>query len=179
MHQSNMFKISVFNIFTDKQEKLQVFLTKFELYIEFNHEKFRFEMNKKLYTVFLLKNAVFNWVNLKLHEFLNKMIKKRNKDKKLIFDDYRKFKEKLQQVFEIVNEKQVTEQCIYILWQNESVIKYSIKFQQIATLTEWNNKFFTSQYYWELKDTIKDEIVRMNKLENLQRIIDTFINIDS
>jgi len=33
------------------------------------------------------------------------MIKKKNKDKELIFDDYEKFKEKLQQIFEIVNEK--------------------------------------------------------------------------
>jgi len=80
-------------------------LTKLKLYIEFNYKKFRFKMNKRLYTVFLLKNAVFNWVDFKLHEFLNKMIKKRNEDKKLIFDDYRKFKEKLWWVFEIVDEK--------------------------------------------------------------------------
>jgi len=52
-------------------------------------------MNKKLYIIFLLKNAVFNWIDLKLHEFLDKTVKKRNKDKKSIFDDYRKFKEKL------------------------------------------------------------------------------------
>jgi len=53
-------------------------------------------MDKELYIVFLLKNAVFNWVNLKLHEFLDKTIKKRNEDKKSIFDDYEKFKEELQ-----------------------------------------------------------------------------------
>jgi len=116
MHQLNMFKILVLNIFTDKQEKLWVFLTKFELYIEFNHKKFRSEMNKKFYTVFLFKNAVFNWVDFKLHEFLDKTVKKRNEDKELIFDNYEKFKEKLQQVFEIVDEKQTVKWCIYILW---------------------------------------------------------------
>jgi len=72
-------------------------------------------MNKELYTVFLLKDAVFNLVDFKLHEFLNKMVKKRNEDKKLIFGDYRKFKEKLQQVFEVVDKKQAAEQCIHIL----------------------------------------------------------------
>jgi len=179
MQHLSIFKILVFNIFTDEWEKLWVFLTKLELYIEFNHKKFKFKMNKKLYIIFLLKNAVFNWVNLKLHEFLDKMIKKRNKDKKSIFDDYRKFKEKLWWVFEVVDKKQAAKQHIHILWQNESVIKYLMKFQQIATLTEWNNKAFTSQYYWELKNTIKDEIVRMNRSENLQRMIDVFINIDS
>jgi len=172
-------KILVLNTFTGEWEKLWAFLTKLKLYIEFNHKKFRFKMNKKLYTVFLLKNAVFNWVDLKLHEFLNKMIKKRNEDKKSIFGDYRKFKEKLWWVFGIVNEKQAAEQCIHILWQNESVIKYSTEFQWIATLTEWDDEALTSQYYWGLKDTIKDEIVRMNRSENLQKMIDAFINIDS
>ena len=128
MYQLNMFKISVLDIFTDKQEKLWVFLIKFELYIRFNHEKFRFKINKKLYTVFLLKNAVFNWINFKLHEFLDKMIKKRNEDKKLIFNDYKKIKKKLWWVFEIINKKWVMKQCIYILWQNESAVKYLTEF---------------------------------------------------
>jgi len=43
------------------------------------------------------------------------MVKKRNEDKKLIFGNYEKFKEELQQVFEIVNEKQAAEQHIHIL----------------------------------------------------------------
>ena len=167
------------DIFTDKQEKLQVFLTKLKLYIEFNHKKFRFKMNKKLYTVFLLKNAVFNWVNLKLHEFLNKTVKQRNKNKELIFDDYEKFKKELWWVFEIVDEKQVTEQCIHILRQDGSVVKYLTEFQQIVALTEWNNETFTLQYYWGLKETIKNEIVQMNRSENLQRMVNIFINIDS
>jgi hypothetical protein len=38
---------------------------------------------------------------------------------------------------------------------------------------------FTLQYYWELKETIKDKIVWMNRSENLQKIINVFINIDS
>jgi len=85
-------------------------------------------MNKKLYIVFLFKNAVFDWVNFKLHEFLNKIIKKKNENKELIFDNYKKFKEKLWQVFEIIDKKQAAEQHIYILWQNKSAVKYSIKF---------------------------------------------------
>ena len=33
-------------------------------------------MNKDLYTIVYFKNAVFNWVNFKLHEFLDKLSKK-------------------------------------------------------------------------------------------------------
>jgi hypothetical protein len=42
-------------------------LIKLELYIEFNQAKFK--MNKGLFTVSYLKNAAFDWVDLKLHEF--------------------------------------------------------------------------------------------------------------
>jgi hypothetical protein len=34
---------------------------------------------------------------------------------------------------------------------------------------KWNDKALTSQYYWGLKNTIKNEIVRMNWSENLQK----------
>jgi len=43
------------------------------------------------------------------------MIKKRNEDKKLIFDNYQKFKEKLQQIFKIINEKQAAKQQLHDL----------------------------------------------------------------
>jgi len=116
MHLAKAFKISVLNIFTDKQKKLWVFLIKLNLYIKFNQNKFKFKMNKKLYAVFLLKDAIFNWVNLKLHEFLDKMIKKKNKNKELIFNNYWKFKKELHQVFRIVNKKKVAKQQLHVLW---------------------------------------------------------------
>ncbi len=52
-------------------------------------------MNKDLYTVVYLKDAAFNWVNLKLHEFLDKSSKKWDTDKELIFSDFKKFKKEL------------------------------------------------------------------------------------
>jgi len=56
----DVLKISTLNAFTDEREKLQAFLIKLELYIEFNQVKFRSEMDKGLFTVSYLKNAAFN-----------------------------------------------------------------------------------------------------------------------
>ncbi len=56
----NVLKVPALNVFTDKRGKLQAFLIKLELYIEFNQAKFRSEMNKGLFTVLYLKNAAFN-----------------------------------------------------------------------------------------------------------------------
>jgi len=56
----NVFKVPTFNAFTGERGKLQAFLIKLELYIEFNQAKFRFKMNKGLFTVLYLKNAAFD-----------------------------------------------------------------------------------------------------------------------
>ncbi len=56
----NVLKVSTFNVFTDERGKLQAFLIKLELYIEFNQAKFRSEMNKDLFTILYLKNAAFD-----------------------------------------------------------------------------------------------------------------------
>jgi len=56
----NVLKIPALNAFTGEREKLQAFLTKLKLYIEFNQAKFRSEMNKGLFTVSYLKDTAFN-----------------------------------------------------------------------------------------------------------------------
>ncbi len=175
----NVLKVSALNAFTDKKEKLWAFLIKLKLYIEFNQVKFRSEMNKGLFTVLYLKNAAFNWVDLKLHEFLNKTSKKWMNNKKFIFDNYKKFKNELQRAFRVVDEKWAAKRWLHILKMNKSAVKYAAEFQWIAALMDWDNDALVLQYYWGLNETIKDKIVRMNWPEELQNMINIFINIDS
>jgi len=166
-------------VFTDEKEKLWAFLIKLKLYIEFNQAKFRFKMNKGLFTVSYLKNAAFNWIDLKLHEFLDKTSKKQMNNKKSIFSNYKKFKNELWRAFKIVDKKQAAERWLHILKINKSAVKYAAEFQWIAALMNWDNDALVLQYYWELNETIKDEIVRMNQPEELQKMINIFININS
>jgi len=172
-------KVPALNVFTDKRGKLWAFLVKLKLYIEFNQAKFRSEMNKGLFIVSYLKNAAFDWIDLKLHKFLNKILKKWMNDKKFIFDDYKKFKNELQRAFRVVDEKWAAERWLHILKMNKSAVKYAAEFQRIAALTDWDDDTLVLQYYWGLNKTIKDEIVKMNQPEELQNMIDIFININS
>jgi len=57
---SNVLKVSAPNAFTGERGKLQAFLAKLKLYIEFNQAKFRSEMDKGLFTVSYLKDAAFD-----------------------------------------------------------------------------------------------------------------------
>ncbi len=93
-------------------------------------------MNKDLYIVVYLKDAVFNWVNFKLHEFLDKSLKKWDINKELIFSDFKKFKKELWKIFRVIDEKRVAEWWFHTLKMNKSAIKYSVKFQHIAALTD-------------------------------------------
>jgi hypothetical protein len=62
---------------------------------------------------------------------------------------------------------------------NKSAVKYAAEFQWIAALMDWDDDALVLQYYWGLNETIKDEIVRMNQPEELQNMINIFININS
>ncbi len=48
------------DVFSSEYRKLQSFLTKLNLYIDFNQKKFNFKMNKDLYMIIYLKDAAFN-----------------------------------------------------------------------------------------------------------------------
>ncbi len=62
---------------------------------------------------------------------------------------------------------------------NKLTVKYAAEFQRIAALMNWDDDALVLQYYWGLNETIKDEITRMNQPEELQDMINTFININS
>jgi len=175
----DVLKVPTPNAFTGERGKLQAFLTKLKLYIGFNQAKFRFKMNKGLFTVLYLKNAAFDWVDPKLHEFLDKTPKKQMNNKKSIFNNYKKFKDELRRAFRVVDEKWAAERRLHILKMNKSAAKYAAEFQQITALMDWDDDALVLQYYWGLNETIKDEIARMNRPEELQNMINTFINIDS
>ncbi len=175
----NVLKVPALNAFTGERGKLWAFLTKLKLYIGFNQVKFRFKMNKGLFTVSYLKDAAFDWVDPKLHEFLDKTPKKWMNNKKFIFSNYKKFKNELWRAFRVVDEKQAAERQLHILKMNKSAVKYAAEFQWIAALMNWDDDTLVSQYYWGLNKTIKDKIARMNQPEELQNMINTFININS
>ncbi len=100
-------------------------------------------------------------------------------NKKFIFSNYKKFKDELQRAFRVVDEKQAAERRLHILKMNKSAAKYAAEFQRIAALMDWDDNALVLQYYWRLNKTIKDEIARMDRPEELQNMINIFININS
>ncbi len=85
----------------------------------------------------------------------------------MIFSNFKKFKKELQKTFKVINEKRAAKQQFYILKMNKSAVKYSVKFQHIVALTNWDDDVLVLQYYWELSEDIKDKIVWRDCLKEL------------
>ncbi len=71
-----------------------------------------------------------------MYKFLNKSLRKCKVNKETIFDDFKKFNKDFWKIFKVINEKRVVKQWFYILKMNKSAVKYSVKFQYIAVLTD-------------------------------------------
>ena len=52
------------------------------------------------------------------------------------------------------------EQELFHLKQTMLAAAYVTEFQQIATKTKWENEALTAKYYKDLKDSVKDKIVK-------------------
>jgi len=85
----------------------------------------------------------------------------------LIFSDFKKFKKELWKTFRVIDEKRAAEWQLYTLKINKSAAKYSVKFQCITVLIDWDDNVLILQYYWELSEDIKDKIVWRDWSEEL------------
>jgi hypothetical protein len=105
-------------------------------------------------------------------------IKKWMNNKKFIFTTIRSSRMSFEEPSSSWQETS-SERWLHILKMNKLTVKYAAEFQWIAALMNWDDDALVLQYYWGLNETIKDEIVRMNWPEELQNMINIFININS
>ncbi len=82
-------------------------------------------------------------------------------------------------MYEDINAKWIIERQLYDIKQSESTFKYITAFQSIAAEIEWNDSTFTAQFYKELKNVIKNEIARTNKLVTLHVMISKTIVLNN
>ena len=52
-------------------------------------------------------------------------------------------------------------------------------FRQIASILNWNDKMYVSLFYWELKNEIKDELVKIEWSNDLDDMIKIAVWIDN
>jgi hypothetical protein len=79
-----------------------------------------------------------------------------------------------------VDEKVLAAQKVRQLYQIGLVSRYTAEFQQIASHLDWDNKALADQFYFGLKDNIKDKIARIsNQPITPMKMIKVAIRIDN
>ena len=105
---------------------------------------------------------------------------KDSKDEKdEMFSNYDKFVNKIIAVFESVDFKKKTEWKLEHLKQKELTLIYMTDFRQIVFILNWDNKVYVSLFYWKLKDEIKNELVKIEWSDNLNKMIKIAVQINN
>ena len=78
-----------------------------------------------------------------------------------MFNNYDKFMNKIITVFESVNLKKEAEWKLEYLKQKKSASIYTADFKQIVSILDWNDETYVSLFYQELKNRIKNELVKI------------------
>jgi len=172
-------KISTLNLYHDDQDKLEAYLVQIKLYIKRHSSQFKFIENKVLFAFIYLRDNAFTWFHHYLTNYLQKKSGKWEEEINMIFRDSQMFKKCLRRVFENIDKKCTVKRQLYNLWQKIFAATYLINFQHIAMNTKWDDAILISQFYQKLQEKVKNEIIRINKLIDLQKIIFRVVIIDN
>jgi len=172
-------KISTLNLYHDDRDKLEAYLVQIKLYIKQHSSQFKFIENKVLFAFIYLKDNAFTWFHHYLMNYLQKKSEKREEEINMIFRDSQMFEKRLRRVFEDIDKKRTAKRQLYNLRQKIFAATYSISFQHIAMNMKWNDAVLISQFYQKLWKKVKNEIARIDRLVDLQKMIFRAMIIDN
>ena len=176
--QINKIKISVPDLFNDERDKLNSFLLQVKLYTRRYRNEFREIKNQIFFAFIYLKEDAFKWFKHFLIDYFFKEEEAREPEIRFIFGISEAFEKRIRRIFEDINQERTAEKQLYDLRQKKSTVNYLISFQHITTNTKWDNAAFISQFYQKLREKIKNEIVKIDRSNDLQKMIikTVFIN---
>ena len=96
-----------------------------------------------------------------------------------IFNQFSDFKKHIQILFEDIDIEWTAEQTLINLQQQESAAIYAAEFQRIAFKTEWEDVLLITQFYRELKNSIKNDIMKAEWSDILQVMIWLTVQINN
>ena len=78
-----------------------------------------------------------------------------------MFSSYSKLMNKIMTAFESVNSKREIKYKLEHLKQKKFVSDYAADFRQIIFILDWNDEAYVSLFYQELKNEVKNELVKI------------------
>ena len=178
LNSKSLIKISTSNLYYEDRDKLDAFLIQVNVYVR-AHKKLSSFHDKILFAFSYFRKDVFKWFKSLLKDHLKNKSEDQEDETNRVFEDLSNFDQAIRRMYEDIDAKWIVEWQLYDIKQSESAFKYIAAFQSIAAEIEWNDSTLTAQFYKELKNVIKNEITRMNKLTTLHAMISKTIVLNN
>ena len=129
-----------------------------------------------------LKSTMFNQIKMYIKDYLKNYLSNddlQNKETQKLFDNFEIYKACLEIMFSNIEQEQIVERVLFQLKQQGLVTQYQAKFQQYIAQTNQNKVVLKVQFYYKLKDIVKNKLSRIEQLETLAKLIEIAIKIDN
>jgi hypothetical protein len=173
------FKVASPDLYYGDRKKLRQFLQQVKLNFLFHPESVNTEEKKVVYASTYLRGAAFDWFEPYLKEFLGTPEEHRTPRTQEIFQRFSSFQLAIEQVYGDVDTVKEAERDLQNLRQQGSATDYASKFHQLSSRVNWDQAAFAAVFYKGLKDTVKDELARLDRPDDLMPLVELAIRIDN
>ncbi|KAF0314994.1 hypothetical protein GQ607_017776 [Colletotrichum asianum] len=146
--------------YNSTQGQLKSFLIQIQTYQNFHHSNFTNQTEKEEF----LKCKTLDEYSTETHN---------------IYSSFQRFENALQSLFQDPDERRQTERNLTQLQQTKSAKEYAATFKQLSVQLNLTKETKIFMFYQELKDDIKDEIVKLDKPKDFLQYANIAIKIDN
>lgn len=164
--------------FDGKKDALRGFLTQMRAYMRHNDHLFNGDHEKVLFAANRLEGNALAWFEPTLRDYLENPVAEQDTTTEDIFASYATFEESLKGAFGDPDEERIAERQLGSLRQKGSVSDYAVKFRQISSHLDWKDEPLMAQFYQGLKEDVKDELVKLDRPDDLSAYVKMAVRID-
>jgi len=165
--------------FDGKPGTLQAFLTQLRVYQKAHNNQFKYWGERVVNAGSYLKDDALTWFEPYLREYATKDKDDIKDEVQTVLGSINEFEKALRAAFGDVDEQRSTERKILHLKQTGSASKYAAEFRQLASrLPDWSETAFMARFYEGLKDSVKDDLIREERPDQLVDYVALAVKID-
>jgi Retrotransposon gag protein len=175
---TSQFKMAPPDLYYGDRKKFREFLNQVQLNFMFHPQTVDISVKKIMYAATFLRSAVFDW----FEPYMKNQLKNGEDayaETLQMFQNFSNFKVKLNQIYENTDTVKKAERDLQKLRQKKSASRYTSKFHQLASRVSWKNTVLAAVFYTGLKNSIKNELARINRSDDLQPLIEVAIKVNN
>lgn len=172
------FKVAAPDHFHGDRKKLREFISQVRMNFMFHPSAVDTEEKKVIYAATYLRGAAYDWFEPYMKDQLGPSSPKRPETIQM-FQSFENFVVKIELVYGDVDTVKEAERDLQRLRQKGSTTDYASKFHQLSSRVQWDDAALAAVFYQGLKDSVKDELVRTDRPNELAPLIEIAIRIDN